>query len=1147
MRPMGTPSCRAPQQAARHLFSFVVAEVTEEAGAAGPQKLFEVVLIGAQGFTVLLWYWTFWGLVLRLRQTGQEIVGAACLQDQWYDSDVKPGDRINLLRDPGSEDEPGLQDAPFTVNSQKNLIVLHPQLLLSGSRVARSFGCPRRAVLDERVQAKEATAAALKGTMLHQLFQAALLGDANSLELLSAQAWDIVQNHIDVLYEIKAKEAVVYEELMEKAPQILDFVETFMQAQKSVDFGAKQGMRSICKAEVLDIEESISSPTYGLKGMIDASVRVQEVGRGASIMPFELKTGASVSGQTLLEHRAQVMLYTILMYGELVDAGLLYHMHVDVMQGVTPQRADLVGLVMRRNEMASQLHDASLSQLLPPMLKNLHVCSGCSHLDVCTAYHKTLEGGTAETSGLGKLFEERTGHLSSADAAFLQHWDQLIDLECQAAQAEHSSRDTPDDQGNCCDFMVLIPMPSSHSKSRNMYTFQRSCSHGSATCRAQGGLESSFNPGDHVKLSTKAGQVAVAKGIAKDVTMDSITLDLFRPLRLLSTPECSTSERLLQEQWRIEKSEQATHFAQMRYNFLQLFSPSQFNDNRRRLLIDLQPPVVEGGEDAAGLGQSSSRSCLDKAGVINKDQQAAVHRILGTSEYMLVQGMPGTGKTVTIMHAVCALVERGQSVLLSSYTNSALDNILMKLKEKGVDFLRLGRPGAIHPDIMSNTIWSPEKCIKSVKDAEALMTRTRVVGVTCLGVNHPLLHDKHFDVCILDEAGQVTMPIALGPLRLARAFVLVGDDHQLPPLVQSAEARAKGMADSLFSTLSNAHPQAVATLCTQSHVAGQSAALLMDSVSACFQYRMCQDIMDLSNSLVYGGRLVCGSQDIGGACLAYATENDHHAHPAWLLEVLRRQRRAIFLDTDGVAECIETSGRGTVLNRGEVEVVDQIAAALTGRGVQAHFIGVISPYTAQVNALHQRLGHGGLEGLEVHTIDKYQGRDKDCIIVSFVRSSTNDNAGKLLTDWRRINVCLTRAKKKLILVGSKKTLSRFPMLSNLLELMEARKWIVALSDIAVVPSDSLMALRPCSNQQSEATTGTSPAKLSVVELPQDKPAQSWRPLCQAPKRQAKVQSTLEAFMSTAASAKRTRGREVGPARPPLTALPVNVGCRRQCA
>eukprot|EP00850_Spirogloea_muscicola_P015616 SM000121S26013 [mRNA] locus=s121:324911:332644:+ [translate_table: standard] len=1103
MRPMGTPSCRAPQQAARHLFSFVVAGVTEEAGAAGPQKM------------------------LRLRQNGQEIVGAACLQDQWYDSDVKQGDSINLLRDPGSEDEPGLQDAPFTVNSQKNLIVLHPQLLLSGSRVARSFGCPRRAVLDERVQAKEATAAALKGTMLHQLFQAALLGDANGLELLSAQAWDIVQKHIDVLYEIKAKETVVYEELMEKAPQILDFVETFMQAQKSVEFGGKQGVRSICKAEVLDIEESISSSMYGLKGMIDASVRIQEAGRGASIMPFELKTGASVSGQTLLEHRAQVMLYTILMYGELVDAGLLYHMHVDVMQGVTPQRADLVGLVMRRNEMASQLHDASLSQLLPPMLKNLHVCSGCSHLDVCTAYHKTLEGGTAETSGLGRLFEERTGHLSSADAVFLRHWDQLIDLECQASQAEYISRETPDDQGNCCDFMVLISTPSSHSKGRNVYTFQRSCSHGSARCRAQGGLESSFHPGDHVKLSTKAGQIAIAKGIAKDVTMDSITLDLFRPLKLPSKPECSTSERLLQEQWQIEKSEQTTHFAQMRYNLLQLFSPSQFNDNRRRLLIDLQPPIVEGGGDAAGLGQCLSNCCLDKAGVMNSDQQAAVQRILGTSEYMLVQGMPGTGKTVTIMHAVCALVEGGQSVLLSSYTNSALDNILMKLKEKGVDFLRLGRPGAIHPDIMSNTTWSPEKCIKSVKDAEALMTRTRVVGVTCLGVNHPLLHDKHFDVCILDEAGQVTMPIALGPLRLARAFVLVGDDHQLPPLVRSAEARAKGMADSLFSTLSNAHPQAVATLC--------------------IQYRMCQDIMDLSNCLVYGGRLVCGSQDVGRACLEYATESDCRAHPAWLLEVLRPQRRAIFLDTDGSAECAETSGRGTMLNRGEVEVVDQIAAALTGRGVQAHCIGVISPYTVQVNALHQRLGHSGLKGLEVHTIDKYQGRDKDCIIVSFVRSSTNNNAGKLLTDWRRINVCLTRAKKKLILVGSKKTLSRFPMLGNLLDLMEAREWIVALSDIPVVPGDSLMALRPCSNQQSEATTGTSPAQLSVVELPQDKPALSWRPLCQGSKRQAKVQSTLEAFMSTAASAKRTRGRELGPARPALTALPVNVGRRRQCA
>ncbi|KAG9134113.1 hypothetical protein Leryth_004792 [Lithospermum erythrorhizon] len=207
-----------------------------------------------------------------------------------------------------------------------------------------------------------------------------------------------------------------------------------------------------------------------------------------------------------------------------------------------------------------------------------------------------------------------------------------------------------------------------------------------------------------------------------------------------------------------------------------------------------------------------------------------------------------------------------------------------------------------------------------------------------------------FDVCIMDEAGQTTLPVSLGPLTLASKFVLVGDHYQLPPLVQSTEAKENGMAVSLFCRLSEAHPQAISALRSQ--------------------YRMCAPIMELSNALIYGNRLRCGSSDIANAKLQYKCVT---SAPSWLKE----------------------------------------------------------------------------------------GRDKDCILVSFVRSNENSKSclSSLLGDWHRINVAITRAKKKLIMVGSCRTLSRVPLLKLLIEKVDEQTSILSVSKKDL---DQKMELKRCS-------------------------------------------------------------------------------------
>lgn len=394
---------------------------------------------------------------------------------------------------------------------------------------------------------------------------------------------------------------------------------------------------------------------------------------------------------------------------------------------------------------------------------------------------------------------------------------------------------------------------------------------------------------------------------------------------------------------------------------------------------------------------------------LNDDQRRAIFKILSARDYALVLGMPGTGKTSTIVHAVKALLTRGASILLTSYTNSAVDNILLKLKLQGVDFVRLGRENAIHPDLKGHMIDGLD--VITVQDLELRMSAVRVVAVTCLGVTHPLLTDRKFDVCIVDEAGQITLPVCLGPLRFANKFVLVGDHYQLPPLVRNVEARERGLTMSLFRRLSEAHPQAIAAL-------------------QC-QYRMSAGIMSLCNALIYGDRLRCGSTEVANGRLEFPKHTALCA-PSWLQQVIDAAKSVVFVNTD-MLNAQEERCQGTTHNMTEASIVVMVVTQLLHLGVDLKDIGVISPYNFQVQHIRRLLVSSGLTALEVHTIDRFQGRDKECVLVSFVKSSLQGRSSStLLADWQRINVAITRAKKKLVLIGSQKTLSSTPVLNLLI-------------------------------------------------------------------------------------------------------------------
>ncbi|KAG9452225.1 hypothetical protein H6P81_005129 [Aristolochia fimbriata] len=979
--------------------------------------------------------------VLRLlnEHTGEERV--LHLHDQWFHTLVGPGDTVNVI---GLFDDLG----KCVVDHESNLIIVHPDLLLSGTRVASSFTCSRRAVLDERLRFSEHSPIALIGTLLHQLFQAALLKELPTRVFLEEFARTVIQKNIESLYASGANEGEAYSALVASIPKVLHWLACYRNPQEakagSVEFGWSGGQKNLCINEVVDIEEMAWAPRYGLKGVIDASVRVnitsENEGSHDKILPLEFKTGKGTNGQATVEHNAQVILYTLLMserYMKDVDSGLLYYLHTDQTRGIAVQRSDLVGLIMRRNELAIDILRAAKLQLLPPLLRSPSLCKSCRHINACTVLHKA-HGGNMETSGLGDLFDTYVEHLTSSQLDFLRLWDRLIDLEAKESQV--TKREIPDSStktgnrtGSLSYFVLdLSNKPISNgstSTGRFIYRFMRrglpifkSKVQGENNLDALPTIASDVDcllkQGDYVILSTNSGSLAVAKGIIVDTSHSHVSVSFSRRLRLPGSNLASEIADLKKEIWLIDKDEVASTYAIMRFNLITLFMKNAQSAHLRKIIVDLEAPRFDRG---VIFSQDPAISYVQSEKSLNEDQRRAIRKILTAKDYTLILGMPGTGKTSTMVHAVKALLIRGASILLTSYTNSAVDNLLIKLKAQGIDFVRLGRDEAIHEEVRGHCFSAMNA--RSVEDIKQRMNQAKVVGVTCLGINHPLLANMKFDICIMDEAGQTTLPVSLGPLAFASTFVLVGDHYQLPPLVKSAEARESGMGKSLFCRLSEAHPQAISAL-------------------QC-QYRMCASIMELSNALIYGNRLRCGSSEVADAKLEIVCSKPV---ASWLNEVLDPKRSVAFVNTD-LLSALEAKESKTINNPTEAHIVAEITRELVNGGVSGDEIGIITPYNSQASLIRQVV----CASVEIHTIDKYQGRDKDCILVSFVRSSKNPKActSTLLGDWQRINVAITRAKKKLILVGSCRTLSKVPLLKLLIEKVDEQSGVVHVPEKAI--------------------------------------------------------------------------------------------------
>ena len=761
-----------------------------------------------------------------------------------------------------------------------------------------------------------------------------------------------------------------------------------------------------------------------------------------------------------------------------------------------------------------------------PQLINPHSCKRCFSNRECMLYVASGSDLALDVvEGHKTLLSKFTGHLKEEDLAYFRKWDKLIDIEVGGSNSKTSdawlvnSRLLEINNGETISGLTVDMLASYKVEDRALICFRRE--HGANSLQSLDSLR--FSPGAYVIVSTDGTifddftnsknitinksrhRMHVTKGFIDRIESNSLFLstnyDELKQIELM-IHRCrgNQSGSKIALSFRIDKSKTVST-STLRWNLINFlngdYRPSTTKEctpherikqqrlpRLRDLVIRLKAPEFASDLRCSifnGIDQQGSEYNLrvlledEFSHQLNNDQQDAVRMAVSGKDYTLIQGLPGTGKTSTLTFLARLFMAKGKKVLITAYTHSAVDNIMLKLIEKGMgstnaqsgtsELVRLGNKNSCHESV--KTILHSELARKvdtmsenlgktgdypqhpSAISIKRVITDARIVGVTALSLpRSPLLQNEIFDVVIIDEAGQINEPATLGAISAADTFILVGDHKQLPPLVNNMIAEKSGYGTSVLKRLADEHPHAIAQLT--------------------IQYRMNEDICRICSEAMYEGRMKCGNEKVGSQLLKLPYYpalvpkpiNDERC-VSWLRSVVDPERPVIFVDTDNI--CIHTDNSslegkvggkagGSIVNRTEATLARYILSALHLCGHDLSDIGVISPFRAQIGTILESptIQSWKKIGLELSTIDKYQGRDKSTIVLSLVRSNDRKIVGRLLQDERRLNVALTRAKKKLIVIGSFRTLKNGSnTLNPILERMDERNQRIQLPRNAI--------------------------------------------------------------------------------------------------
>lgn len=407
-------------------------------------------------------------------------------------------------------------------------------------------------------------------------------------------------------------------------------------------------------------------------------------------------------------------------------------------------------------------------------------------------------------------------------------------------------------------------------------------------------------------------------------------------------------------------------------------------------------PMLMTHDSSTGLDMSADRGLTE----LNDRQGMAVAKSLNAPAFHLVHGPPGTGKTRVLSRLILKLIQRDQRVLVACPTNVALDRVLIALIKIGFyDFIRIGSRYSCTPEFVNaakaagankSHLDQNSARTRDFNEFRNLVSNTKLIGATAYQcASNPIFLKQRFDIVVIDEAGQLDEPATLAPLSMSRRFILCGDHLQLPPVVQNRKNR-----------LNNSKSHLEVSLFERLFLTSSSENISTLNV----QYRMNSEVQEIPSNLFYGGTLLA-APEVAGRRLRLRIDLDG---PAYIKDIIDPDTPVVMVDVQGGVDTGKARPE-------EAEVAFEIILALTRAGVDPSDIGIITPYRAQQSLIRQKMG-GMTECSEisVDTVDSFQGGEREVIIISLARA---DAVTSFLADPKRLNVSLSRARSKLILLG----------------------------------------------------------------------------------------------------------------------------------
>ncbi len=872
-------------------------------------------------------------------------------------------------------------------------VVLEPGFLVNVTDVRSWVQCPRMYYLN-KLSGVPLNYPVVKGTVVHEVFGDLLRG----VDLDESVQRRVAEAGLE-LGLLGREQTAVEDEVRRNASAAAAWLE--------------QGV--LTDTDEWRSEQTLVSPTFGIKGRADA------VRRG---MPVELKTGKNTNRDPRFQDKVQAACYALLLRERGVDADtgtLLYTKNAaladesgdDTADGdLSPAKEFSVGhgllafVVRTRNEIAAAEFDGTV----PTGYEADAVCNYCFEQDTCMVVSGRLDQPskagsvgravpTAERDYFDRMYRGLEAERETVHTAYRRLW------ENNASQRAANDR-------------ALIDLEPLDRRRREGGRWAIAASKPAAAV-------SKLREGDLV--------------LASDGDPVGGDAELARIERLGGSPPAWVDGSLSEGRETVVVGSDEPVDVRRLDTY-----PSELSVDRQ--LTALHDAVLKGDEDRKdvlfGRESPSFRDHHETYVDNNAAQNEAVNRAVNAESFALVHGPPGTGKTYTVARTLRAFLDRGDRVLLSAFTNRAVDNALDALREQGVaeaagvdEFadavVRVGTEEGIREDMQD------VRLVEEGTPAERgrALAEAPVVAATTASCGSRVVREQSFDVALVDEASQLTEPATLAAVNRADRFVLVGDHQQLPPVVQAeggvpireAELGATApdwqgggdgrtgdgndgtgdgnngtgdgdnrppradLSESLFERLIEQHPEAGVTLTSQ--------------------YRMSQRIQAFASAEFYDGRLRPANGSVATRSLADVGVDTAALPPA--------------VRGDGVGFVDPGGRREGNTNPVEAERIATLVEQFVAAGVPRSEIGVIAPFRAQVAEITRRTD------ATVDTVDRFQGSSEAVILVSFV--AVGELSSPLFEDYRRVNVALTRAKRGLVLVGDEAALRSDPVYDRMVD------------------------------------------------------------------------------------------------------------------